>query len=179
MSDRTPAVPDLNDPHPPAIRRVSFRMTRAFLLLFLVSSIFASGVLIAQYQKAPPDFGGTYSFPTPTHPEPRTDWVRWLDVVMLMSGLGLGAWLILNRRNRNGVILLSIGAVAYFGFYRKGCICPIGAIQNVTLSLVDSRYMISFGVIAFFFLPLVTALLFGRIFCGGSALSGRSRTSCS
>ena len=27
--------------------------------------------------------------------------------------------------------------------------------------------MISFGVIAFFFLPLVAALLFGRVFCGG------------
>ena len=37
----------------------------------------------------------------------------------------------------------------------------------MTLSLVDSRYMISFGVIAFFFLPLAAALLFGRVFCGG------------
>jgi polyferredoxin len=124
-------------------------------------------MLFAQYQKKPPDFGGTYSFPTPTHPEPRADWVRVLDVVMLVTGLGLMAWLVLKRRSRTGVMILSIGALAYFGFYRKGCICPIGAIQNVTLSLVDSRYMISFGVIAFFFLPLLAALLFGRVFCGG------------
>ncbi len=137
-------------------------MLPVFVIAFL-----ASGVLFAQYQKAPPDFGGSYAFPTPTHPEPRAAWIRTLDIVVLASGLGLGAWLILWRRSRNGVILLGMGAIAYFGFYRKGCICPIGAIQNVTLSLADPRYMVSFGVIAFFFLPLVAALLFGRVFCGG------------
>lgn len=138
-----------------------------FWLPVLVFAALVSSVLFAQYQKAPPDFGGSYSFPTPTHPEPRAAWVRNLDVAMLAVGLGLGAWLILKRRSRNGATILGIGALAYFGFYRKGCICPIGAIQNVTLTLVDSRYMISFGVIAFFFLPLIAALLFGRVFCGG------------
>jgi NosR/NirI family transcriptional regulator, nitrous oxide reductase regulator len=130
-------------------------------------AVLGSTVLFAQYQRQPPDFGGSYSFPTPAHPEPREYWIRVLDVVMLLGGLGLSAWLVLNRRSRNGVTLLSIGALAYFGFYRKGCICPIGAIQNVALTLVDPRYTISMGVIAFFFLPLVAALLFGRIFCGG------------
>ncbi len=127
----------------------------------------AAGSLVAQYQKAPPDFGGSYSFPTPTHPEPRSSWVRALDVGMLAAGLGLAAWLILKRRSRRGTLILSLGAIAYFGFYRRGCICPIGGIQNVTLSLADSHYMISLGVIAFFFLPLVAALLFGRVYCGG------------
>jgi polyferredoxin len=135
-------------------------------LLFAVA-VLATGVLVAQYQKAPPDFGGVYSFPTPTHPEPRHTLVRWLDVAMLAAGLGVSAWLVLKRRSRNGVLLLSVATVAYFGFYRKGCTCPIGAIQNVTASLVDPTYMISFGVIAFFFLPLAATLLFGRVFCGG------------
>ncbi len=136
-------------------------------LVILILATLASSVVFAQYQRKPPDFGGSYSFPTPTHPEPRATWVRALDVAMLVAGLSLGAWLILKRRSRNGVTLLSIGAIAYFGFYRKGCICPIGSIQNVTLSLVDPHYMISMGVIAFFFLPLAAALLFGRVFCGG------------
>jgi NosR/NirI family transcriptional regulator, nitrous oxide reductase regulator len=135
-------------------------------LLFVVA-VLATSVLVAQYQKAPPDFGGVYSFPTPTHPEPRHTLVRWLDVAMLAAGLGVSAWLVLKRRSRNGVLLLSVATVAYFGFYRKGCTCPIGAIQNVTASLVDPTYMISFGVIAFFFLPLAATLLFGRVFCGG------------
>jgi NosR/NirI family transcriptional regulator, nitrous oxide reductase regulator len=93
--------------------------------------------------------------------------VRIVDIAMLVAGLGLAAWLVLWRRSRNGVLFLSIGAVAYFGFYREGCICPIGAIQNVTLTLTDPRYSISIGVVAFFFLPLLAALLFGRVFCGG------------
>ncbi len=147
---------------------VSARPARAKLLwLLLLLAVFASAALSAQYQKKPPDFGGVYSFPTPTHPEPRAALIRWIDVGALAGGLALGAWLILKRRNRNEVLLLSVAAIAYFGFYRKGCICPIGAIQNVTLSLVDPRYLMSFGVIAFFFLPLAATLLVGRVFCGG------------
>jgi NosR/NirI family nitrous oxide reductase transcriptional regulator len=149
-------------------RTMAIRRSRKIIgFLLVLFALLASSMLFAQYQKAPPDFGGIYSFPTPTHPEPRAYWIRLLDIVMLMVGLGMSAWLILARRSRNGVMLLSLGALAYFGFYRKGCICPIGAIQNVTLSLVDGRYLISLGVIAFFFLPLAAALLFGRVFCGG------------
>lgn len=133
----------------------------------VVAAILAGGVLSAQYQRKPPDFGGIYVFPTPTHPEPRADWMRGLDVAALALALALAAWLVLERRSRRGVILLNISAVAYFGFYRKGCICAVGAIQNVTLSLVDPRYLMSFSVIAFFFLPLLSALLFGRVFCSG------------
>ena len=64
-------------------------------------------------------------------------------------------------------MLLSIASVAYFGFFRKGCICSVGAIQNVVLCLVHPQYVVSFGVIAIFFLPLIMALFFGRIFCSG------------
>lgn len=149
--------------------KTHFRLFSSPQLWFaiVVFALLAPGVLFAQYQLPPPDFGESYTLPTPTHPEPPAGWVHILDIVLLAAGLGLGAWLILKRRSRRGVIFLSIGALAYFGFYRDGCICPIGAIQNVTLSLVDPHYIVSFGVIAFFFLPLVAALLFGRIFCGG------------
>ena len=140
---------------------------RQFASLAFVIAVLASGVLLAQYQKKPPDFGGIYSFPTPTHPEPRGIVLLSLDVAMLAVGLGLGAYFVLKRRSRNATLLLSIAAIAYFGFYRKGCTCPIGSIQNVTLSLVDPRYIISPGIIAFFLLPLLAALLFGRVFCGG------------
>ncbi len=146
--------------------RSPFLRSRRFWLLFLVFAALSSSLLFAQYQKSPPDFGDSYSFPSPTHPEPRSALVRSLDIVLLAAALGTGTWLILKRRSRNGVLMLSIASLAYFGFYRKGCICPIGSIQNVTLSLVDSHYIVSLSVIAFFFLPLVTALLFGRIFCG-------------
>ncbi len=141
--------------------------TRSPWPLLLLLLAFASSALVAQYQKAPPDFGGSYWFPTPTHPEPRSGVALGIDIVMLAAGLGLGAYLVLGRRSRAGAVALGVAAIAYFGFYRKGCTCPIGAIQNVTLSLVDPQYLISYTVLAFFFLPLVAAFLFGRVFCGG------------
>ena len=37
---------------------------------------------------------------------------------------------------------VSVVCLAYFGFYREGCICPIGAIQNVAVALVDPHYAV-------------------------------------
>ena len=137
------------------------------LWCILLTLLAAPMSLIAQYQKKPPDFGGTYSFPTPVHPEPVVDWLRSFDVVFLTVALGVAAWLAYKRRSRRGIALLSIASVAYFGFYRKGCICSVGSIQNIVLCLTDSRYFVSFSVLAIFFLPLVATLFFGRIFCSG------------
>ena len=117
-------------------------------------AVLMPGSLLAQYQMSPPEFGDTYSFPTPEHPEPSADWLRFLDVALLALALALAAWLVFRRRSRLGVILLSIGSAVYFGFYRYGCICSVGAIQNVVLCLVDPHYAISLSVIAMFFLPL-------------------------
>ena len=51
------------------------------------------------------------------------------------------------------------------GFWREGCICPIGAIQNVTLALFDPAYALPWTVAALFALPIVFTLFFGRTFC--------------
>jgi len=59
----------------PRVRIPSIRPLRPWLVLLVLATL-ASGILLAQYQKAPPDFGGSYSFPTPTHPEPRATWIR-------------------------------------------------------------------------------------------------------
>ena len=58
-----------------------------------------------------------------------------------------------------------LGSLAYLGFYRKGCVCPIGAIQNVTLAAFDPGYVLPWVVVAFFTLPLLFTLFFGRTFC--------------
>ena len=65
------------------------------------------------------------------------------------------------------MLVLAIVSLVYFGFYRGGCVCPIGAIQNVALALGDPTYAAPFTVVLFFVLPLLFALLFGRVFCGG------------
>jgi len=60
---------------------------------------------------------------------------------------------------------MSLFALAYFGFYREGCVCAIGSIQNVSLALFDKSYLIPLSAIIFFVAPLVYTLFFGRTFC--------------
>jgi len=62
---------------------------------------------------------------------------------------------------------LMLLCLLYFGLWRKGCICSVGAIGNVTLGLFDSHYVIPWTAAAFFFLPIVFTLFFGRSFCAG------------
>lgn len=115
----------------------------------------------------PEDIGGDYVIPAVQRPISRPSWWGAVDVAMLTAALAASAWLGLHRRSRRGLVILTIGSLVYFGFYRDGCVCPIGAIQNVAVALVDSSYVVPGVVVVFFFLPLLAALLFGRVFCGG------------
>ncbi len=144
------------------------------LALALCALLVISHPVIAQDFQRPVDaapqeknIGGGYVTPQVQRPLPRAYWLQIVDVVLLGGGLGAASWLVLRRRSRNGLVALTVASVAYFGFYREGCVCPIGAIQNVAVALVDPHYAIPYVVIAFFFLPLVATLLFGRVFCGG------------
>ncbi|MEX1128318.1 MAG: 4Fe-4S binding protein [Vicinamibacterales bacterium] len=111
--------------------------------------------------------GGGYVTPPVQKPRPRAYWLEIADVVLLAGALSLAVWFVVARRSRVLALSLSVGALAYFGFYREGCICPIGAIQNVAVALTDPGYSIPIVVTAVFFLPLVFALFVGRAFCGG------------
>jgi len=111
--------------------------------------------------------GEGYQTPEVQHPRPVSALRQGIDVALLALALAVAAWLALWRRSRAGLLALTAAAVAYFGFYREGCVCPIGSIQNVTVALVDPSYAVPYWVIAFFVLPLAAALLFGRVFCSG------------
>ncbi len=113
------------------------------------------------------DIGDDYTTPAVQRPLPREAWWNAVDVALLATALCLSAWIVLQRRSRRLLVVLTIACLLYFGFYREGCVCPIGAIQNVTVALTEPAYAIPYVVIAFFFLPLVFAILFGRVFCGG------------
>ena len=65
-----------------------------------------------------------------------------------------------------------IFSLGYFGFYKEGCVCPIGSIQNVALSLFDTNYAVPVTVTIFFVMPLLFALLFGRVFCSSVCALG-------
>ena len=104
-------------------------------IIFGILLIF-SQVAYAQQQRFPkPEFESGYTQPSPTAPEPRVAALEMLDVVVLLAVLSLATWFALRSRSRRGILWLSVFTLIYFGFYRKGCICSIGAIQNVALSI--------------------------------------------
>ena len=131
------------------------------------------GQMAAGQQRFPkPEFETGYVQPSPTTPEPRSLSMEYMDVLVLLAVLSLSTWFALRHRSRRGILWLSVFTLLYFGFYRKGCICSIGAVQNVALSLSDAAYSISITVLAFFMLPLLYTLFFGRTFCAGACPLG-------
>ena len=127
----------------------------------------------AQEQRFPkPEFETGYEQPDPETPEPRSLALSYLDVLVLFSVLSLAAFFALRRRSRRGIFWLSVFSLVYFGFYREGCICSVGALQNVALALADPGYAIPVTALAFFLLPLAFTLLFGRTFCASACPLG-------
>jgi len=124
--------------------------------------------LLAQQQRFPkPEFESGYTQPVTSMPEARADFFAWFDVVILILALSLITWLILKKRSRRGVLAISVFSILYFGFFREGCVCSVGSLQNVTLALFQPEYSIPLSALAFFVIPLVYTLFFGRTFCAG------------
>ncbi len=98
---------------------------------------------------------------------PRTDSPGWdlVHVGALILALVLSTYFALVTRSRKHLLALSVASVAWFGFVRDGCVCSVGSIQNVAQSLFDARSVVPLSVLAFFTLPLVFTLFFGRTFC--------------
>ncbi len=112
-----------------------------------------------------PEFETGYEIPQLTVPEARSNILEFLDVVVLIGALALSAFLAIKLRKRTALFWLTVFSVAYLGFFRKGCICPVGATQNVVLALFQPGYIIPISAVIFFVLPLLSALFFGRTFC--------------
>jgi len=120
----------------------------------------------AELRFPPPEFESGHQLPQITAPPPRAEWLQFLDIAVLAAALALACWMGLRRRSRKGLLALAAFSLLYFGFYRKGCICAIGAPQNVILALFDPSYSVPLSALAFFVLPLAVALFAGRAFCG-------------
>lgn len=134
-------------------------------LLALLCFGAAAACLHGEQRFPQPDFESGYTAPPASVPPPRAWALELTDVAVLAAALALGAWLVLKARSRPGVIVLTALSLLYFGFFRKGCVCPIGATQNIALGLSDPSFAVPLTVVAFFALPLAAALLFGRVFC--------------
>lgn len=105
--------------------------------------------------------------PIPTASVPDVEDSIWpiVDVAILLAALSAASYFTLVSRSRRNLLVLTIASLLWFGFWRQGCVCSIGATQNVALAIFDSTYVIPLTVVAFFILPLVFTLFFGRTFC--------------
>ncbi len=111
-----------------------------------------------------PEFATGYEHPPVHTPAPSNAMVGW-DVAVLLTALSLAAYLVLKRRKRREIFLLTLFSLIYFGFAREGCVCAVGSVQNVMAAICDPTYGVPLTVLAFFAAPLLFALLFGRVFC--------------
>jgi NosR/NirI family transcriptional regulator, nitrous oxide reductase regulator len=133
------------------------------ILVFLFTVQFLDSYGVQRFPK--PEFESGYIQPETLLPNPRAEALALMDIGILIISLSVVSWLVVKKRSRNGVFWMSLFALAYFGFYREGCICAIGSIQNVTLAFFDHSYLIPISAILFFVAPIVYTLFFGRTFC--------------
>lgn len=88
-----------------------------------------------------------------------------IDILVLIIVLALSGFSLYRKRSRGSVWALSIFSLIYFGFIRKGCVCAVGTVQNITDSFVNGTVPAG-AVVVLFLIPLITALFAGRLFCG-------------
>lgn len=130
--------------------------------------LFSSAALNVSAQRFPsPEFETGHEIPPTQITKVQPAILEYLDIAVFIGALSLLTWVILKKRSRRMVFWISIFSLLYFGFYRKGCICPVGSLQNITLALFDPHYAIPVTAILFFIIPLAFTLFFGRTFCAG------------
>ena len=141
------------------------KVTAYIILLLLVSFQLYNAFAIQRFPK--PEFESGYIQPNTLTPNPRAEALAILDIVVLIATLTVITWMVLKKRSRDGVFWISIFSIAYFGFFREGCICSVGSVQNITYALFNPEYSIPITVILFFATPIIFTLFFGRTFCAG------------
>ena len=135
--------------------------------IFTGLSMLLSIVAIAQNRFPKPDFESGYDYPEIHYAVPNESLWMSIDIILLILLMAIVAWAIIKKRTRTPVIWVSIISVAYFGFFRSGCVCSVGAIQNIVLAFADNAYILPLSVLLFFILPIVFTFFFGRVFCAG------------
>ena len=70
------------------------------------------------------------------------------------------------------LLIISLITFLYFGMFLHGCPCPVGNIGNVLLSLKNRVLTSEIYPYIIFIIPIVTAFIFGRIFCSSVCIFG-------
>ncbi|MHC4756600.1 MAG: 4Fe-4S binding protein [Planctomycetota bacterium] len=135
-----------------------------YIIILFLFLVIPCTELLAVERFPPPEFE-SHTLPQTVVPAVKSDVYQYVDVAVLLAALSLASYLAIKKRSRRGLFILTVFSLIYFGFWRKGCICPIGSVQNVTLTVFDSGYAAPLFVLLFFLLPLIFTLFFGRTFC--------------
>jgi NosR/NirI family transcriptional regulator, nitrous oxide reductase regulator len=148
------------------------RLKKTIPYLLLLGMLAWQTLLYAQEKGNPhrfprPEFESGYQTPTHQLLNQRGPLWEYLDVAVLIAALSVTSWLAIKKRSRRGLIWMSLFSLAYFGFYRQGCICSVGSVQNLSLALFNGNYSVPLPALLFFIIPLIFALLYGRVFCAG------------
>jgi polyferredoxin len=138
---------------------------KTIIILFLLALVITNAFPDVVQRFPKPDFKSGHTQPLMSTPDPRGVFWEYFDVFILLATLSLASYFSIKKRSRNYLFVLLVFSLAYFGFYREGCICSIGAIQNVAYALSDTGYVIPVTAVIFFALPLLFALFYGRSFC--------------
>jgi NosR/NirI family nitrous oxide reductase transcriptional regulator len=142
-------------------------MKKALPYIIFILLLCWHAVMYAQDRFPRPEFESGYVYSTNQMPAQRGQGWEYFDVAVLIGTLSVTSWLALKKRSRQGLVWMSVFSLAYFGFYRQGCICSVGSVQNVSLALFNENYTIPLTALLFFIIPLLFALAYGRVFCAG------------
>ena len=88
----------------------------------------------------------------------------WVDLGVLAGLLVVGGAMVWRHAHFRWFWMPAVVTLGYFGFVRGGCICPVGSVANLSLGLVHPE-LIGKTTALMFFLPLLAALIMGRVFC--------------
>ncbi|MBL7116048.1 MAG: 4Fe-4S binding protein [Kiritimatiellae bacterium] len=142
------------------------RRTLIILLLLCATANLVHAQDAPSFRVLRPIFDETFHEPpAPGTPGPRENWLEYIDIAALALALVIATYFALQSRSRRGLLLLSMACLLYFGFWRKGCICPVGSVQNMWDAFLHPDVALPAIVIAFFSLPLIFTLFAGRTFC--------------
>jgi NosR/NirI family nitrous oxide reductase transcriptional regulator len=148
------------------------KLRKYFPFIVIILLLLGHSSLFAQQRFPRPEFETAYKYPEFQMPVQRGPAWEYFDAAVLVAVLSVTTWLALKKRSRQGIIMVSLFSIAYFGFYRQGCICSVGSVQNVSLALFNHSYSIPVSALLFFTIPLLFALFFGRVFCAGACPLG-------
>jgi len=125
-----------------------------------------------EYRFPQPDFTVEYRFPDLKLPGPSSFLWAYADILVLVAIMALTALAFYRWRSRIASVACSLAGLLWFGLFRQGCPCPVGTVQDVIALAINPAAVIDFAELIFFLLPLVAALFWGRLYCGGACPLG-------